>query len=197
MKTFENTLNKKYYFSSCDICDAACCKGMNGTIFSQLLLEDFKDIYENFPIVFMLGDLNYLKPVILLSNGIKNCRYLDGTQCTIYEKRPSVCKVYPLSPHLTNIPFIDLSCPAVGDKGSLIVDNGILDKSVHHKVFEDYQDKYIKMHLHFEKFNKEKNLEFLFSIKEHDFFRFKEDLEDEYLKLHLSSLKNLDSYFTL
>ena len=197
MKAFENTLNKKYHFSSCEICDAACCKGINGTIFSQLLLEDFKEIYENFPIVFMIGDLNYLKPVILLTNGIDSCRFLDGTKCSIYENRPSVCKIYPLSPHLTNVPFIDVSCPAVGSEGTLIVDNGILEKSAEHEVFEDYQNKYIKMHLHFEKFNCEENLEFLKEIKGNRFYKFKEDFEDEYLNMHLSSLKNFDEYFAL
>lgn len=197
MKTFENTLNKTYYFSSCDICDAACCKGFNGTVYSQLLLEDFKQIFERFPIVFMKGDLNYIKPVILLTNGIDSCRYLLNNKCTIYEKRPSVCKVYPLSPHLTNVPFIDLLCPAVGNEGEKIISNGSLEKSFEHKVFEDYQNKYINMHFHFEKFNKEENLEFLIEINVNKFYRFKEDFEDEYLKIHLSSLKNFDKYFKI
>lgn len=197
MKTFENTLDKTFHFSSCDICDAACCKGHHGTIYSQLILEDFNEVFEHFPIVFMIGDLDYLKPVVLLTNGCDKCRYLLNERCSIYEKRPSVCKVYPLSPHLTNIPFIDLSCPAVGEKGEIIIDNGSIKKPFQHKVFKDYQNKYIDMHFHFEKFNKAENLKFLIEIRGNKFYKFKEDFEDEYLKLHLSSLKNLDKYFKI
>lgn len=198
MKQFQNTLKKEFYFSTCEICDAACCKGSNGTIFSQLLLEDFKEVYENFPIVFVLGDLNYLKPVVLLTNGLDACRYLSKKNlCSIYEKRPSVCKLYPLSPHLTNIPFIDLSCPAVGQNGDLMVKDAVLESRYSNIVFDNYEDKYIKMHFHFDKFNKKENLEFFGKIRGNEFFKFKEDFNDEFIKLHLSSLKNFDEYFRI
>lgn len=195
MKTFIDTQNANFTFNSCSLCDAMCCDGKRGTVFSQLILKDFKEVYENFPIVFLLGDLGYLKPVVLLTNGKENCRYLKDFRCSVYEKRPSVCKIYPLSPNLTTSTFIDTSCPAVNSGGELIVKNGVVEEKYKHPSLDNYIDKYIDMHEHFHKFNKKENLEFLISIGINKFYKFKEDLGDEYIKLHLSSLKNLDKYF--
>jgi len=197
MKTYVNTKIKTYKFSSCDICDAKCCSGSNGTIFNQVILDDFFELHNNFPIVFLLGDLGFLKPVVLFTNGKDYCKYLENNRCIIYENRPSVCKIYPLSPHLTNDAYIDLSCPAVGDEGEFIVKEGVVQDGFKDEILKDYKDKYINMHLYFEKFNKKENLEFFTKINEHSFYKFKEDLGDEYLKIHLSSLKNFDSYFTV
>lgn len=197
MKAFKETTNSSYYFSSCDICDAKCCKGFYNTVCSQIILEDFEKVYENFPIVFMLGELNYLKPVILLTNGIDDCKYLENNKCNIYEKRPQVCRTYPLSPHLTNIPYIDINCPAVGEDGKLIVQNTVVGNEFNHEVFDNYQDKYIKMHFHFDKFNDKENIKFLIKIRNENFYIFKEDFSDEFLKMHLSSLKNFDNYFKI
>ena len=195
MKTFIDTQNANFTFSSCSLCDAMCCDGKRGTIFSQVILKDFKEVYENFPIVFLLGDLGYLKPVVLLTNGKENCRYLKDFRCSVYEKRPSVCKIYPLSPNLTDSTFIDTSCPAVNSGGEFIVKNGVVEEKYKHPSLHNYIDKYIDMHEHFHKFNKKENLEFLIAIGTNKFYKFKEDLGDEYIKLHLSSLKNFDKYF--
>ena len=97
MKTFENVKNSTYTFGSCDICDAQCCDGNRGSIFSQLILEDFEPVHKNFPILFSIGELGYLKPVVLLSNGNGFCRYIKDMKCVIYDERPSICKIYPLS----------------------------------------------------------------------------------------------------
>lgn len=195
MKTFENSLDKTFTFSTCDICDAKCCDGRRGTTFAQLILEDFPEIYKNFPIVFLLGNLGYLKPVVLLTNGKSYCRYLKENKCTIYEKRPSVCRVYPLSPHLTDSVFIDTLCPAVNENGKTIAINGKATKEFNHYVLENYQDKYINMHFHFDKFNNHEYLEILTQIGNDVFYKFKEDLDDNYIKMHLESLKNFDEYF--
>lgn len=195
MKSFIDTQNADFTFNSCSLCDGMCCDGRRGTIFSQLILKDFHEVYENFPIAFLLGDLGYLKPVVLLTNGKEFCRYLKDSRCSIYEKRPSVCRIYPLSPHLTNTTFIDTLCPAVNRGGELIVKNGVVEEKFMQPSLDNYLDKYINMHEHFDKFNKKENLELLITIGKEKFYRFKEDLGDEYIKLHLSSLKNLDKYF--
>lgn len=195
MKSFENTLNKKYFFSSCEICDAMCCDGKSGTLFSQLVLEEFETVFKNFPIAFLIGNLGYLKPVVLLTNGKNSCRYLENNKCSIYDKRPVVCSLYPLSAHLTNTVFIDLTCPAVGENGSLIANNGKASKEFEHPILEEYQEKYLKMHFHFEKFNKKENLEVLGKINGNTFYRFKKDFDDKYIKMHLESLVNFDKYF--
>ncbi len=195
MKTFEDVQNRDFTFSSCSICDAMCCDGKRGTTFSQLILKDFKEVYENFPIVFLFGDLGFLKPVVLLTNGMEYCRYLKDSQCSIYKKRPSVCRIYPLSSHFINTTFIDTSCPAVNDKGEFIIRNGLVEEKFMHTSLDNYLDKYIKMHEHFEKFNNRDNLEILTTIGTNSFYKFKEDFGDEYIKIHLSSLKNFDSYF--
>lgn len=195
MKTFENTVDNKYTFSTCEICDAKCCDGARGSTFAQLILEDFSIVYENFPIVFLLGDLGYLKPVVLLTNGKEYCRYLKDNKCTIYDKRPNVCRVYPLSPHLTNDVFIDTLCPAVNENGDVIVDHGVVEKRFKNDVLENYQDKYITMHNHFDKFNIKDSLEVVTTIEENTFYRFKDDFNDSYIKMHLESLKNFDEYF--
>ncbi len=198
MKKFINTkLNPFFTFSSCDICESKCCDGRNGTVFSQLLLEDFELVSKRFPIVFLLGDLGFLKPVILLTNGKSYCRYLKDSKCSIYETRPSICRVYPLSPHLTNDIFIDTLCPAVNEKGNILINNGIItQKSFNNEIFDNYKDKYINMHLHFENYNNKENLEVLIEIAGDTFYKFKEDFNDKYLKIHQSSLKNFDGYFT-
>lgn len=195
MKTFENSKGKNYSFSSCSNCEAKCCNGKLGTVFSQIILEDFYEVYEHFPIVFLFGELGFLKPVILLTNGDSFCKYLKDFKCSIYDKRPSVCKIYPLSPHLTNDIYIDTSCPAVNEGKDLIVENGIVSRNFMHPYLDNYLDKYINMHQYFEKFNNKEKLDFAIKIGNEKFYKFKEDFDDEYIKLHLSSLKNIDKYF--
>lgn len=196
MKSFENTSDKTFTFSSCAVCDAKCCKGSHGTIFSQIVLEDFAQVYSHFPILFLQGNLGFLKPVVLLTNGKNDCRYLFNNQCTIYEKRPSVCQIYPLSPHLTNEIFIDTLCPAVNDGAKIIVSNNQVEKEFAHIGLEQYKEKYIKMHFHLNAWNKKENLKVFTKIKESVFYAFKEDFGDDFIKMHLSSLKHFDEYFT-
>ena len=47
MKTFVNTKNETYYFSSCSTCDARCCDGTRGSLFTQIVLDDFKEVADN------------------------------------------------------------------------------------------------------------------------------------------------------
>ena len=161
MKTFLSTQNKSFTFSSCQGCPARCCDGREGSVFSQLLLEDFQIVSQNFPILFTFGEMGYLKANVLLSNGKDFCPYIVNHQCTIYENRPNVCRNYPLSGNLDNQIYIDDSCPALNSEfGIAIVKDGIIQKEFDNEILHDYQNKYIKassdsyMNLHIKSLDK-------------------------------------------
>jgi Fe-S-cluster containining protein len=96
-------------FNNCENC-SECCKNK---YLAPLILDDFKKVYEYFPI--FIAKLETFKPVMLLSNETQ-CPYLINEKCSIYEKRPPACRLYPYSPWFNKI-LIDLSCKGVGIKG--------------------------------------------------------------------------------
>ena len=140
MKTFIDTTNKSFTFSSCEGCPARCCDGREGSVYSELLLEEFERVSQNFPILFTFGELGFLKANVLLSNGKDFCPYIENHKCTIYEDRPQVCRNYPLSPHLDNNIYIDDSCPAItSENGIDIVRDGIVKDPFYNDSLENYQ----------------------------------------------------------
>jgi Fe-S-cluster containining protein len=191
VKTFINTTDKTYTFSSCNDCPSKCCDGREGTIFSQLILEDFETVSKNFPIVFTFGELGYLKAVILFTDGTGFCPYIKNNQCSIYENRPSICRVYPLSPNLDNDTYIDDNCPAVDTgNGSVMVENGEVTKPFFYDTLENYQDKYIETHLELEKINDLKDFEEVINIKGISFFKYVGNKINQYITYHKISLLN-------
>ncbi|QKF72706.1 YkgJ family cysteine cluster protein [Aliarcobacter faecis] len=185
MKNFVKLENRELYFGNCKNCEARCCKGSFGTLYSQILKEEFEEVYKNFPILFIFGSLNFIKPIILLSNGFDSCPYLEKNICTIYENRPNVCKTYPLSPNLDNQIYIDNSCPEIF-KGENILD-------IKNEIFIEYQKKYIDTHFEFEKL-KPKDFEEQFSIKGMKFYRYIGDENSSFLNYHKLSLENLKKF---
>lgn len=185
MKNFVKLKNYNTKFGSCANCEALCCKGSYGTIFSQILKEEFETIYEYFPILFIFGSLAYIKPVVLLSNGFDDCIYLKNNLCTIYENRPKVCKTYPLSPNIDNFIYIDNSCPEI-KKGKNVLN---LDD----EIFKNYQEKYINTHFEFNSL-KQEDFSCIFQIKGVKFYIYKKNTEDIFLNYHKLSLKNLDKF---
>ncbi len=198
MKHFTSTTNKTFSFSSCETCGAKCCNGKEGTVYAQIILEDFKEVYKNFPILFIYGDLGFLKPVLILTNGKDFCKYLENFKCTIYEKRPSICKNYPLSPNLDNTIYIDELCPAVKEESTnnFIVQNNHINKIFIHNTLINYQEKYINTHFEFENFNKKEDFSLAITIKGINFFKYDKKSENPYMKMHQKSLIHLqNSYF--
>ena len=191
MKTFLDTSNKSFSFSSCEGCPSKCCDGREGTVFSQLILADFELVSKNFPILFTFGDIGYLKAVVLFSDGKSFCPYVKNHQCTIYNERPSICRVYPLSPSIDNNIYIDDSCPAVkiNTKGNM-VDNGELSASYKYDTLQNYQDKYINTHLELEKINKKEDFEAILSINNITFYKYVGSERNKYINYHISSLIN-------
>ena len=192
MKTFLDTTDKSFTFSSCNGCPSRCCDGKEGTIFSQLILDDFEVVSKNFPILFTFGEMGYLKANIFFSDGENFCPYIVNHQCSIYDQRPSICRAYPLSPNLDNKVYIDDSCPAVNSElGQPIVKDGIVTNNFSYPTLENYQDKFINTHLHLEKFNKKENFEIVKTVKSMKFYKYIGDEQDSYIDLHLKSLKNI------
>ena len=195
MKAFENVTNKTYTFSSCELCEAQCCNGAMGSTFSQILLDEFKTIAPYFPILFIKGNLGYLKAVVLLSDGKVHCPYITDMKCTIYENRPSVCRTYPLSTNIDNQIYIDTNCPAINEEGVDIVKEGKITKEFDQENLHNYKDKFINTHLYLEKFNKEENLTELFTINSEIFYSLKNGVDDEIIKYHHQSLKHFEKEY--
>lgn len=199
MKQFIQTENKTYSFSSCETCPAKCCNGKEGTTFSQIILEDFNMIHKKFPILFIFGELGYIKPVVLLTNGKEHCKYLKDFRCSVYEQRPSVCRVYPLSANIDNNIYIDELCPAVNDKDNkskTIIKENFISSSFDYNILHDYQDKYIDTHYELEQFNKKENFSLAITINGMSFFKCDINFENQYMQMHQKSLIHLqDEYF--
>ena len=193
MKTFLDIENKSYNFSNCNDCPARCCDGREGTVFAQIILEDFELVYKNFPILFTFGDLGYLKAVILFSNGKGFCPYIKDHKCTIYDQRPSICRVYPLSPNVDDKIYLDDSCPAIVDVDNHdsipIVKDGKVTEQFFYKTLQSYQDKYIETHIELEKINEKKHFEIYQTINNINFYKYVGDVLTPYISFHHKSLQ--------
>ena len=185
MKNFIKIEDSVVDFGDCKNCEARCCKGAFGSLFSQILKEEFEVLYQNFPILFIFGSKGFIKPIILISNGYDSCPYLKDNLCSIYEKRPSVCKIYPLSPNLDNSIYIDSSCPEIF-KGTNSLDIEV-------DFFSNYQKSYLDTHFEFDNLKIDDFEELLF-IKNMRFFKYTGKESSKYLDFHKLSLENLKNY---
>lgn len=192
MKEFISTKNHDFTFGDCANCEAKCCNGKHGTIFSQIVLSEFKKVYKNFPILFIFGELGFIKPIVLLTNGDDFCPYLKDFKCTIYENRPTVCRTYPLSPNLDNSIYIDTLCPEVNKSNKFIIQDNNINKNFDNSVFYDYQNKYIETHFEFDKYKQEEFKKI--TINNVDFFKYIGNNDSNYLNMHISSLENLNKF---
>ncbi len=192
MKTFIDTTDKTFSFTSCEGCPARCCDGREGSVYSELLLEEFERVSKNFPILFTFGELGFLKANVLLSNGKDFCPYIQNHKCIIYDERPQVCRNYPLSPHIDNKIYIDDSCPAIGMDGIEIVKNGAIQQGFDNSSLHNYQDKFIDTYNYLQEFNIKDNFELVVTINGIEFYKFIADNQDTFIKLHRESLNNLN-----
>jgi uncharacterized protein len=193
VKTFVDTSNHTFTFSSCEGCPARCCDGREGSVFSELLLEEFESVSKNFPILFTFGDLGFLKANILLSNGKDFCPYIKDHRCTIYEERPYVCRNYPMSATIENKIYIDDSCPAINQEfGQEIVSYAKVVKEFDNGSLHNYQERFLESYKYLQKFNNKELFELIVQINGIKFYRFKEDMNDHYVNLHIKSLDHLN-----
>jgi len=192
LKTFIDTTNNSFSFSSCEGCFARCCDGREGSVYSELLLEEFERVSKYFPILFTFGELGFLKANLLLSNGKDFCPYIVNYKCTIYKERPQVCRNYPLSPHIDNHIYIDDSCPAIKSfEGVDIVVDGEIQEPFYNRSLENYQEKFLDTYNYLKEFNIDSNFEKVVTINGIDFFKFIGNFEDKFIKLHIQSINNL------
>ena len=135
--------------------------------------------------------MGYLKANILFSDGKSFCPYIVNHQCSIYSQRPSICRVYPLSPNIDNNIYIDDSCPAVNSEyGTNIVIDGKVTTNFDYPTLQNYQDKFVSTHLYLEKFNNIKDFEKVITINNMEFYKYTGKIKDVYIETHLSSLKH-------
>ena len=196
MNSFQNLKSNSYSFNSCDTCGAACCDGSKNILFSQILLKDFEAVAPYFPILFTIGTSGRIRPVILLTNGKDFCRYIENFKCSIYENRPSICRIYPLSGYIDNEIYIDSSCPAVSSNSGKMVDNTKILKDFDNEILYGYKEKYNQTVQEFQVYNKKENVELVMTIDEGKFYKFNDTFKNKYLELHHKSLKHLnEDYF--
>lgn len=195
MKSFENTENRTFTFGSCETCEANCCDGRKGSVMAPINIEDFVSVAKHFPIAFILGELGFIQPVVLLNNSETFCRYVKDYRCSIYNERPSICRIYPLSPTLDNKLFIDTNCPAVNDKGNYIVKDGIVQEPFMDEKLENHQMKCVQTYVTFKEYNDPKDYVELIRFNDSILYRYKYDTSDNYyVNLHLKSLEHFDEF---
>ena len=89
----------------CDVCTAKCCKNYNVFIDHDNIkelndIEHFKIIeyrksFGYVPSFYLYRDNKKTKYVICLNNTNKICNFLKEDKCSIYDKRPLICRTYP------------------------------------------------------------------------------------------------------
>ena len=127
-------------FSSCDGC-VDCCTHYP---FVPIFLEEFEEIYKNFPIVFArIGNDKFA--LALLYKDENRCRYLKDSACSIYEQRPGACKIYPIIPINTEL-YYDASCGATNyNNGTFLFENSLPNAGFYHHRLENFATKRAKL----------------------------------------------------
>ncbi|SFP22637.1 YkgJ family cysteine cluster protein [Hydrogenimonas thermophila] len=177
-------IDKELYFDNCSGCEISCCSGINFKLM-PLILDDFIEVFNNFNIYFAkLG--NEFVPVIQLAEENSACKYFKNNICTIYNKRPPGCRLYPISPYFDDI-LVDLSCKAVGNQGMFLASKNEISSNFYHKRLENFNKK------------REATINFTESIKDElilekvlsniELYIYKKNIDNFYIKLHKKSLQ--------
>ena len=121
-----------------------CRDGKGGFSLSPMILDDFKSVYKRFMILFGIFD-NKFKIVMVLNDGINLCQYSQDNRCQIYQERPPICRLYPLSPYYDEV-FIDTSCIAVNSdvKTIDIVKDGKIHQDFYNDRIHNFKDKLLE-----------------------------------------------------
>lgn len=183
-------------FSTCDGCPSNCCTGSHGFALAPLILEDFKETYERFPILFANVD-QVFKAVFILHNEKEDCRFLgEDNSCGIYEHRPAPCIMYPISPLFDEI-VVDTNCHGVGDEGEFLCNSSGFSNKFYHKRIDGFYDKLqnTQKFLNIVRFD----TEYVVTIDGIELFKYVgEDLKEyqEFIDMHNSSLHLVDLFRT-
>jgi len=172
------------YFDSCSGCLENCCSGKNFK-FIPLILDDFIEVYENFKIYFAKIEGSFT-PIMQLAEVDSGCKYFKDSICTIYDKRPPGCRLYPISPYFDDI-LVDLSCKAVGNQGIFLASKDKISSNFYHKRLENFNKK------------REETIKFIESIKDClilekvvlniELYICNRNIDNIYIKMHQKSLE--------
>jgi len=173
------------YFDNCSGCLENCCSGKNFKLI-PLILEDFIEVYEYFKIYFAKLE-DYFTPVIQLAEEDSSCKYFKNSICTIYEKRPPGCRLYPISPYFDDI-LVDLSCKAVGNQGMFLASKDKISSNFYHKRLKNFNKKRVETIKFIESIKDELVLKKVVSNIE--LYICNKDIDNIYIKMHHKSLKN-------
>lgn len=191
--SFVTIKGRNFYFNGCHMCKGHCCNGASGFAMTPLILEDFKEVYTHFPIVFSKhNDVWYL--FMVLNDAKSYCRYYDApkNQCSIYEHRPPACRLYPLSPYFEHI-FVDRQCPSVSESdGMVLTCEGRIEKEFYTQRLDNFAEKYAKTRNFIDEVTcDEEAFEYVGQIAGYLLYAYKKPSQNEFLKLHQASLHHL------
>ena len=172
------------YFDSCSGCLENCCSGKNFKLI-PLILDDFIEVYENFKIYFAKIE-EFFTPVMQLAEVDSGCKYFKNSICTIYEKRPPGCRLYPISPYFDDI-LVDLSCKAVGNQGMFLASKDKISSNFYHKRLENFNKKRVET-INFTQSLKD-DLILEKTLSNIELYIYNKKIDNIYIKMHQKSLE--------
>jgi len=191
--SFVNIKSDNLHFYGCSSCEGHCCNGAKGYAAAPLILEDFEEVYKNFPILFSLKE-ETLSAYVLLNDGKNYCHYYVDHQCSIYEQRTPACKLYPISPYFEQI-FVDTACPSVGsDVGYSLCKDGTLNSAFSTKRLENFVEKLKATRTFLESIKNLDHFEYVGELAGISLLKYTQPSDNKYIKMHVASLKHLWRY---
>lgn len=193
--SFVHIKKQDWHFSGCSTCKGDCCNGAKGFVGSPLILEDFAEVYEYFPILFSFKE-EKLSAYVLLNDGKSHCPYYVDHRCSIYEHRTPACKLYPVSPYFEHI-FVDTQCPAINAHrgGKAVCMNGVLQSDFYTKRLENFVEKLEKTDAFLESINHKEHFEYVGDVSGLPLYIYAKQSDSAYIQMHQSSLKHFWHYF--
>lgn len=171
------------YFSNCSSCVTSCCDGSR-YLFLPLILEDFEEVYQYFPIVFAQIDGEY-RALILLVDETGQCRYHQSGICAIYDTRPPGCRLYPITPYYEET-LVDLSCPAVTKEGgNFLASQAHIGNSFYHQRMENFESKRQKSTIYIDQLD---SFDLIGSVGGVTLYKYNGEIRDKYITMHMHSL---------
>lgn len=188
--SYINIKKQDLHFEGCSTCEGHCCNGLKGFAASPLILEDFEEVYNHFPIVFSMKEQK-LVAYVLLNDGKNYCKYYINQQCSIYLQRPPACKLYPVSPYFEHI-FIDTACPSVNQKsGYVLCNDGKLNSAFATKRLENFVEKLQMTRTFLESINHFDHFDHIGDIFGLSLFKYNQPSDNKYIQMHQASLEHL------
>lgn len=193
--SFVNIKQHNLRFHGCSTCEGQCCNGTKGFAAAPLILEDFKEVYQRFPIVFSIKEQK-LVAYMLLNDGKGYCQYYSksANQCSIYEQRPPACKLYPISPYFEHV-LVDTDCVAVQPElGETLCRDGVLNKAFATQRLDNFVAKLDETRAFLESIYAMGDFEYIGNLLGIPLFKYARSSDNPYITMHLESLQHFWHY---